>query len=62
MTPSVLPRSQIEPNLADFQIKAIPELRELFAKFWNSMIKIHEEIICQSWPLLTSFYSSPIVQ
>ena len=26
------------------------------------MIKIHREIICQSWPLLTSYYSGPIVQ
>ena len=39
----------------------IGELRELCAKFWNSMIKIHGEIICQSWPLLTLFYSDPIV-
>ena len=30
----------------------IGELRELYAKFWNSMIKIHGEIIGQSWPLL----------
>ena len=28
MTPSVLPQSQIELNLADFQIKAIPVLEE----------------------------------
>ena len=40
----------------------IGELRELCAKFWNSMIKIHGEIIFQSWPLLTPFYSGPIVQ
>ena len=39
----------------------IGELRELSAKFWNSMIKIHGEIIFQSWPLLTLFYSGPIV-
>ena len=26
------------------------------------MIKIHGEIICQSWPLLTPIYSGPIVQ
>ena len=40
----------------------IGELRELCWKFWNSMIKIHAEIIGQSWPLLTLFYSGPIVQ
>ena len=39
----------------------IGELRELCAIFWNSLIKIHGEIICQSWALLTSFYSGPIV-
>ena len=37
------------------------ELRELCAKYWNSMIKIHGEIIWQSCPLLTSIYSGPIV-
>ena len=26
------------------------------------MIKIHGEIICQSWPLLTPFFNLPIVQ
>ena len=43
-------------------IWVIGELRELCAKFWNSMIKIHGEIISQSWPLLTLFYSGPIVE
>ena len=42
-------------------IWVIWELRELCWKFWNSMIKIHGEIISQSWPLLTLFYSGPIV-
>ena len=42
-------------------IWVIGKLRELCAKFWNSMIKIHREIICQSWPLLTSYYSCPIL-
>ena len=42
-------------------IWVIWELRELCLKFWNSMIKIHGEIISQSWPLLTLFYSGPIV-
>ena len=43
-------------------IWVIGELREVCAKFWKSLIKIHGEKICQSWPLLTSFYSGPIVQ
>ena len=42
-------------------ICVIGELRELCAKFWNFWINIHREIICQSWPLLTPFYSGPIV-
>ena len=42
-------------------IWVIGELRELCLKFWNSMIKIHGEIISQSWPLLILFYSGPIV-
>ena len=29
-------------------------------KYGNSMIKMHGEIICQSWLLLSSFYSLPI--
>ena len=33
------------------------ELKELCAKLWNSMIQIHGETICQSWSLLTPFYS-----
>ena len=45
-----------------FFIWVIWELRELCAKFWNSMIKIHGQIISQSWPLLNPFYSGPIVQ
>ena len=36
-------------------------MRELCARFWNSMIRIHGQIISQSWPLLTPFYSGPIV-
>ena len=39
----------------------IGELRELCAKFWNSLIKIQGEIIGQSWALLTPFNSGPIV-
>ena len=42
-------------------IWVIGKLRELCAKFWNSMTKIHGEIFCQSWPLLTPFCSGPIV-
>ena len=38
------------------------ELRELCAKILNFWTNIHREIICQSWPLLTPFYSGPIVQ
>ena len=37
------------------------ELRELCAKILNFWNNIHREIICQSWPLLTPFYSGPIV-
>ena len=42
-------------------ICVIWEFRELCAKFWNFWISIHREIICQSWQLLTLFYSGPIV-
>ena len=42
-------------------ICVIWEFRELYAKFWNFWISIHREIICQSWRLLTLFYSGPIV-
>ena len=37
------------------------ELRELCAKILNFWTNIHREIICQSWPLLTPFYSGPTV-
>ena len=42
-------------------LSVIGELRELCVKFWNSVTKIHGEIISQSCPLLTPFYSGPIV-
>ena len=36
-------------------------MRELGAKFWNSMIKIDGEIICQSWLFLTPFFNLTMV-
>ena len=38
------------------------ELRQLCAKFGKIWAKIHREMICQSWLLLTPFFNFPIVQ
>ena len=45
-----------------FFICVFGETRELCAKFWNFLVKIHREIICQNQLLLITFFNFPIVQ